>query len=236
VAIAKHPSVSVLKPWSGDTQEFDALTEQQKIAVEALLASPDYDMTEACRQAGYKNPAASAAQMWKSPLVRKLVARRSQQRMAPFQLEQPRVLLELMRVSFLDPRKIIDPATGQLLHLKDMDADTAAAIASIKVTKRVISRAKEDDPEGVDEDEQTTEVRFVPKLGGLEMLAKHVGILKELAPQMNVNILNGDFWDGLAKQVSAANEDAVERKLAEAKVEAIERDTSKEEVVDAKKI
>jgi len=211
-----------LKPWSGERDEFEGLSAQQRMAVEALLGREDFDFTEACKSAGYLSPSSVANKLMKHPIVRTILARRITQRCEELGLNPQRVILELARLGFMDARKVIDPITGTLLHLKDMDADTAACISSIKVTKRVISRAKADDPDGVDEDEQTTEIKFWSKPAALEILAKHVGILEQLAPQLNVNIVGPDFWDGLAKQVAAASEDQVEKRLAEAKVAAIE--------------
>ena len=222
---------SCLKPWSGERDEWNGLLPQQRLAVEALLAREDFNFTEACKTAGYASPSATGVRLFKMPLVQKIIGRRIAQRCEDLGLDPKRAILELARLSYLDARKVIDPVSGTLLHLKDMDADVAACISSIKVTKRLISKAKQDDPDGADEEEQTTELKFWSKPAALEMLCKHLGILKELAPQLNVNILNGDFWDGLAKQVQAANEDSVERQLAASKVAAIERGTSKEEGV-----
>lgn len=205
----KDSVYSVLKPWTGECREFEGMPPKQRLFVEHLLAEPDFNMTEAARKAGYKNPAASACKLIKIELVRKLLARKMDQRVKELKLDPERVILELARIGLLDPRKMLDEQ-GQLLPLKAMDQDTAAAISSIKVSKRIIPGG----PDAEDEIEQTTEVRFHSKIDALEMLAKHLGILKELAPQMTL-VVGPEFWDGLAARVAQSQEDSVEKRIAE---------------------
>lgn len=83
-------------------------------------------------------------------------------------LSKRKVLSEAARVAFCDPRKLFD-TEGRLLPITDLDDNTAASIASIKVTTEF-----EDDEDGHKKAVgETTEVKFWPKVSALDLLAKY---------------------------------------------------------------
>jgi len=82
-------------------------------------------------------------------------------------LSKRKVLSEAARVAFCDPRKIFDP-NGQLIPITELDDNTAASIASVKVTTLWESEGKTKKEIG-----ETTEVRFWPKVAALDLLAKY---------------------------------------------------------------
>jgi phage terminase small subunit len=82
-------------------------------------------------------------------------------------LSKRKVLSEAARVAFCDPRKLFDP-DGRLLPIVDLDDNTAASIASVKVTTEW-----EDGEDGKKAIGETTEVRFWPKVSALDLLAKY---------------------------------------------------------------
>lgn len=51
------------------------------------------------------------------------------------QITATRVMLELGRVAFFDPRKLYDHSTGDMVPIHELGHDTAAAISSIKTDK-----------------------------------------------------------------------------------------------------
>jgi hypothetical protein len=63
-------------------------------------------------------------------------------------------------------------ATGNLLPLADMPAETRAAVASVRVVKRHLTS-------GDGRADEVHEIRFWDKMRALEDLAKHFGLLAE---------------------------------------------------------
>ena len=86
-----------------------------------------------------------------------------------------RVMLELARVAFSDIRKIVDPATGQLLAIQDLDIDTAAGISGIDVETRYEKRLE--DGEIVPVTVNVAKVRRYDKVPALAILARHFKII-----------------------------------------------------------
>ncbi len=76
------------------------------------------------------------------------------------------VLKEHARIGFSDIRRIFDE-NGRLKSVEALDADTAAAIASMKVVTKNI---------GDGEVEYTHEIKLWPKNQALESLSKHLGL------------------------------------------------------------
>lgn len=82
-------------------------------------------------------------------------------------LSKRKVLSEAARVAFCDPRKLFDPE-GRLIPITDLDDNTAASIAKVKVTTEW-----EDGEDGKKAVGTTTEVTFWPKVAALDLLAKY---------------------------------------------------------------
>ena len=82
-----------------------------------------------------------------------------------------RVMLELARVAFSDIRKIVDPVTGNLVPIQDLDIDTAAGISGIDVETRY-----EKDGESVTR-VAVAKVRRYDKTPALAILARHFKII-----------------------------------------------------------
>jgi phage terminase small subunit len=79
-----------------------------------------------------------------------------------------RVLAELARIAFADPRKLFD-ANGGMRPMHEIDDDTRGAVV-IEVTQ------------GIDADGNpifTRKVKFAEKLRALEMLGKHLGLFRD---------------------------------------------------------
>lgn len=97
-------------------------------------------------------------------------------------LSRERVELELRRLATLDPVKVYerykDPATGRLRRfftlkeVHDMDADTRACIASIKVRTENLQG-------GDGEQDETIEIRFWDKVRALELCSRALGMLRD---------------------------------------------------------
>lgn len=105
------------------------------------------------------------------------------------QVKQDRVLLEIARLAFADPRRAFDD-NGNLLPVKDWPDDVAACIASIKVTE-----VKDFHKENADITTTLKEIKFWDKSKNLELAARHLGMLND---RLTVRI--EDELDGLTRE------------------------------------
>ncbi len=93
-----------------------------------------------------------------------------------------RVLEEAARIAFSDPRKLFDE-NGNLKKIKDLDDETAAALAGFDVTTVF----------GGDEPIDVRKVRFWSKVDALEKLFKHLGLFKADNDQREKLVIVKDF-------------------------------------------
>jgi phage terminase small subunit len=84
-----------------------------------------------------------------------------------------RVLVELARIAFFDPRSLFDP-DGNPLAITDLDDDTAAVIAGLDVLEEFDGTGRERVLVG-----HIKKWRLADKKGALDMLMKHLGGYKE---------------------------------------------------------
>ena len=110
----------------------------------------------------------------KAALAYKSLMDRRRNYLARLRLDSVNVLNELARIAFFDIRNLLDDE-GKPMKLSELDEETAAAIAGIKVSQL----GKE---EGF---AQVVEYKIADKLRALESLAKNLGLFKE---QVDVNL------------------------------------------------
>lgn len=130
----------------------------------------DLNATQAAIRAGYsKKTAYSQGQrLLKHDEVQERIQEIKEERGRRCEVSQDRVLLEYARLAFFDPRKLFDDE-GNPKDVSALDDDTAAALAGLDVVKEV-------DPEsGVTS--YTKKYKVANKLGALDSLAKHLGLL-----------------------------------------------------------
>lgn len=126
----------------------------------------------AAREAGYSPDSAHAqsTRLLKQPEVQKLIAERRKQAFAELDISPERVLRELYALAFLDIRHCYGE-DGHLLPIKDLDPAVAAAIAGLEVVE-------ESDRTG-ERTSYTKKIKLVDKKGALELLMRHLGMLKD---------------------------------------------------------
>lgn len=88
-------------------------------------------------------------------------------------ITQDMVIKELAKIAFGDIRKLYTD-TGSLKNIKDLDDDTAAALAGVETFQEFDGRG--DDKEYIGD---TKKVKMVDKTKALELLGKHLGMFKE---------------------------------------------------------
>jgi phage terminase small subunit len=89
-----------------------------------------------------------------------------------YQVDNDRVMRELVRLAFFDIGKAFDEK-GNLKMLQDIDEDTRAALAGVEVVTRGIGRGDDRFVEYVHK------FKLADKLGALEKLAKMLGMYRE---------------------------------------------------------
>lgn len=117
---------------------------QQRFVDEYLI---DLNATEAYKRAGYKAKNANVAgveahKLLKNPKIAEAIAAAQQARQERTHITQDRVLLELSRIAFFDPRKLLD-ASGNPRSLMDLDDDTAAAVAGLDLLEEYRGEGKD---------------------------------------------------------------------------------------------
>lgn len=149
------------------------LTPKQSRFVDEYLI--DLNATQAAIRAGYS--AATARQIGEENLTKPYIAaevkKRMEKREKRTEITQDRVLQELARLAFFDPRKLFDKE-GNPLALHDLDDDTAAAIGGLDVLEQY---------EGSGDDRvfvgYVKKYKIVDKNTALTNAMRHLGMLND---------------------------------------------------------
>lgn len=107
---------------------------QQRFVLEYLK---DLNATQAAIRAGYAPGSAqvTGSRLLSHAMVSEAVGKKHAKSMNNLEVTAERIIRERARLAFFDPRKLLDN-TGRPLPLQDLDDDTAAAIAGIKVSDK----------------------------------------------------------------------------------------------------
>lgn len=170
------------------------LTPKQMAFYNALMANKEFNIEKAAEVAGYSNPKFRGQELMKNTHILKMLGEAIHKRNNEYQITAARVLEELATVAFFNPQDALD-ANGVLLPLHKMPRQVAAAISSMKTLSEKTYTDTETEAESK---EVLQEIKWWNKLEALGMLAKHVGLLKEVAPQMNFFALD---WSSMVTAV-----------------------------------
>lgn len=142
--------------------------QRRLLFVDAYLANGQ-NATQAAITVGYapKSAYVRGYELVKNSQVQVLIEKRRAVLRAKFGLTTDRVLLELGRVNYFDPRKVVDE-NGKAIPLHLLDEDTAAALAAIEITETSVTG------EGEDKVTTTKVIKAKPynKVSSLEMSVK----------------------------------------------------------------
>lgn len=141
---------------------------QQLFAKEYII---DFNVTRAAARAGYSEKTAHAIghKLLKIAEIQKEIELQLAERSKRTEVTADRVLLEIARLAFNDPRKAFNK-NNALLDIHDWPDEVAAAISSIKVQEVKV--------DGVVIGE-TKEVKFWDKGKQLELAGKHLGMFEK---------------------------------------------------------
>jgi phage terminase small subunit len=147
-----------------------ALSAKQQRFIEEYLI--DLNGTQAAIRAGYSVKTADrmASENLRKPDIQKALQEKQAARAERTQITQDKVLVEIARLAFNDPRRAFD-GNGNLLSIQDWPDEVAAAISSIKVTE-----VKTGDSEI---ETSLKEIKFWDKGAAQEKLCKHLGMYEK---------------------------------------------------------
>lgn len=149
----------------------------------------DLNATQAAIRAGYSEKGASvqATRLLANARIAAEISQRHTKALGKLEVTAERIIQERARLAFFDPRKLLD-STGRPKPIHELDDDTAAAIAGLKVSD------KYDRPEpGAEEGNVSTviEYKLADKNASLTALEKINGLYSsgdEPAGVLNINI------------------------------------------------
>lgn len=135
----------------------------------------DQNGTRAAIAAGFSKRSAynSANLMLKNAEVQTLIAELTSKQAAKLDITAERVLNEIAKLAFVDPRKFFNP-DGSAIDITELDADTAAALASVKRFEEYEGAGKNRKFVGY-----TKEFRIADKGANLERLGKYLKLFTE---------------------------------------------------------
>jgi phage terminase small subunit len=145
---------------------------KQQFAAEYLI---DLNATKAAERAGYsaKTAYSQGERLLRDVEVKKLIAEGMEKRSKSTQITAERVLQELARVAFFDPRRLLN-ADGSPKPINELDDDTAAVLAGMDITEEF---------EGHGEDRKfigyTKKVKVSDKVAALGLAMRHLGMLND---------------------------------------------------------
>lgn len=130
---------------------------------------------QAAIKVGYSAKTADqqGSRLLKDVKVREIIEASREKALDEADVSLKEVILEAKRLALFDPRRLFD-AEGNLKPIKDLDADTAAALAQIDVYEEFIGQGDNRQKIG-----ETKKIKLWDKNAALEKLFKHLGLYKE---------------------------------------------------------
>jgi len=151
------------------SKTLNQLTTQQQIFIKELLASQDFNASEAARKAGYKHPGTSATKLLNNKLIAAAIGKAIYERSTKLEITAERVLQELARIAFANPQQMFN-SYGQLLEISAMPEDVARTISGFDVEVRTSNYGEEETTT------TTIKPRMWNKLEALKLLMSHLGM------------------------------------------------------------
>ena len=157
-----------------------ALNERERRFIEAFMGEAAGNATEAAKIAGYSHKTARqiGSRLLSKVDIQEAISNRQVVRERDSDVSAAQVIREMARIGFSDIRKLFRE-DGGLKAFKDLDDETAAALAGVDVVE-MAGGAKIGGPEGVQHVAMfTKKVKLWDKNSALEKIAKHLGMFVE---------------------------------------------------------
>jgi len=150
-------------------------TDQQLLFADEYLV--DFNAVAAYIRAGYKGRGksadAAASRLLANPAIREYLQKRRERISSKLELTTEKVLTELQRVAFFDPRRVLN-GDGAIKKVEDWDDHSAAAVQSLEVFEEFDGKGEERERIGV-----VKKLKLHPKVPALERLGQHLGLFKQ---------------------------------------------------------
>ncbi len=170
---------------------------------------------------GRQNAYGQAQALLCSPDVAERIRELRKPRLKALDITAQRTLLELARVSFADIRGVVDPQTGTLKPVAELDDDVAASISGITVETRNERVSEVDLATGEVKQKlisvTVTKIKRYDKVPALNILAKHFKLVGDEGDGVNaLASALADRLKGARRRVPVEIEDAklIEREHA----------------------
>ena len=136
----------------------------------------DNNGTKAYIRAGYSpgGAAQGASKLLTNPKIIAAIAEKTEKRLTKLEITADRVLNELAKLAFLDPRKLFNP-DGSLKAVTELDDDSAAAISGMDIEKLYEHFSKG----GAKNIGTVTKVKLLDKGINLERLGRHLKLFTD---------------------------------------------------------
>lgn len=142
----------------------------QRFILEYLI---DFNGSAAYQRAGYKatgnSAEVNARRLLRNAQVSAEIARAQEKTLTKLDISRERVLQEIARIAFFDPRRMF-AADGRPLEVTELDDDTAAVVAGLDVLEEYEGRGEDRILIG-----HIKKWKLADKKGALDMLMKHLG-------------------------------------------------------------
>jgi phage terminase small subunit len=157
------------------------LSDQEKAFVLAYLGEARQHKKRAATLAGYSERSAhvAATRLLKRPQIKQALSQKRLELERDLAISVDRVAQELARIGFMDVRRLFNE-DGRLKPIDELDADTAAAISSVKLSRERTTTSNGGDIKVVTE-EAIVEVKLCPKVEALIALCRTLGLFEDKA-------------------------------------------------------
>jgi phage terminase small subunit len=167
------PEKKAYNPDFPEAERTERLTAKQKAFVRHYLES--HEITESAKKAGYADKHSNTIGnrlMHKSRII-ELIRQEEEKAIQAAGINRKDALLRLAKMVYFDPRNLYRE-DGSVKDPSEWDDATAAVIAGIEVMEVFGGKGKEKTIIG-----QTKKVKVIDPLRALEVLMKHLGLLKD---------------------------------------------------------
>lgn len=122
----------------------------------------------------------NGSKLLRNTKVQEYISERMKKREKRTEITQDMVIKELVKIAFLDIRKLYTE-NGQLKNVADIDSETVGAISSLETLEEYDGYGDNREKIG-----DTQKVKLLDKTKALELLGKHLGMFSDV----NVNMKN----------------------------------------------
>ena len=168
------------------------LTKKQELFVKEYLI--DLNATQAAIRAGYskKTSYSIGEENLKKPVIAAAIQEAMNNRATRIEITADRVLEEIAKLAFFDPRKFFN-SDGSPIPIQSLDDDTAMALSGIDVLEEYVGTGKDRVFIGY-----TKKFKLADKKASLELLGKHLKLFTD-----KVEI---DLSESLAEAITKAKQ------------------------------